>query len=530
MANKDECLHNLVLILESFSLVSGLKINLNKSMVVGLNINENRILQVAEILGCAYGSWPLSYLGLPLGGNPNSEEFWNPVIEKISKRVEGWYKGCLSRGGRLVLLQAVLGSMPLYYLSLFKIPAKKAQVIEKIMRDFFWKGKGEGHGDNLVNWETVSKSKRCGGLGVGNITSKNVALLGKWLWRFPLEFNSLWHKIIVSKFGVGPNGWDSNIDLKCSLRSPWKAIVKGWSSFACNVKIRVGCGDRTRFWIDCWLGNQSLKDLFPRLFQLSLNKNALIKDVLNWESSSVFSWNLSFVRGFNDREVDRVAALMEQINNAVLRRDEGDKRIWLGDNSGFFSCKSFFDILSHDSGGSSFPQFNFIWKNGIPTKIKIFGWLAVHRKVNTSDRIQARYTHSSLSPSWCVLCKEADENIDHILIHCRYSQKIWNCLFKAFGLTGAVPYRWADLIQFNWSFGRNYNKIKKIWRFSVMAFAWQIWLERNRRIFEDKEKHPEILWSCIISAVRVWARASNIFDHADSFLFSLDSNSFLLNV
>ncbi|KAM7490623.1 hypothetical protein LguiA_033544 [Lonicera macranthoides] len=211
---------NLAGVLKVFSLVSGLKINMGKSIVVGLNFAPSQLSGIANTLGCGCGEWPLSYLGLPLGGNPNSIEFWNPVIERVSKRVDGWHKGCLSKGGRLTLLQSVLGSIPIYYLSIFKIPQKVASILEKLMRDFLWEGRGEGKKDHLVNWEVVSRSKIDGGLGVGNLIKRNKALLGKWLWRFPLESNSLWHAIIASKYGSHPNGWDSSHDINGSLRAP----------------------------------------------------------------------------------------------------------------------------------------------------------------------------------------------------------------------------------------------------------------------------------------------------------------------
>ena len=76
----------------------------------------------------------MKYLGLPLGGNLLSKEFWNPVLEKVSKRLEGWKKGLLSRGGRLTLIQLVLSSIPVYFLSLFKLPMGIAKEIESNFR------------------------------------------------------------------------------------------------------------------------------------------------------------------------------------------------------------------------------------------------------------------------------------------------------------------------------------------------------------------------------------------------------------
>ncbi|RVW92960.1 Transposon TX1 uncharacterized 149 kDa protein [Vitis vinifera] len=94
-----EHLQNLKIIILVFGQVSGLKINLEKNTISGL----------------------------PLGGNPKTIGFWDPVVERISRRLDG----------------------------------KK---------------------DHLIRWEVVSRSKELGGLGFGKTSMRNNALLGKWLW------------------------------------------------------------------------------------------------------------------------------------------------------------------------------------------------------------------------------------------------------------------------------------------------------------------------------------------------------------
>ncbi|XP_028085774.1 uncharacterized protein LOC114286748 [Camellia sinensis] len=130
------------------------------------------------------------------------EVFWNPIVEKIRKRLEGWNRALLSRRGRYTLVKTVLSGIPIYFMSVFKIPVKVAKSIEKSMRDFLWEGKDEKKKDHLVNWETVSLSKEKGVLAIGKIVARNMALLGKWLWRFPNECGSLWHAVIKSKYGI----------------------------------------------------------------------------------------------------------------------------------------------------------------------------------------------------------------------------------------------------------------------------------------------------------------------------------------
>ncbi|KAL6347508.1 hypothetical protein AAG906_026030 [Vitis piasezkii] len=64
--------------------------------------------------------------------------------------------------------------------------------------------------DYLISWDVVCKPKAKGGLGFGKISLRNLALLGKWLWRYPRESSALWHQVILSIYGTHSNGWDAN--------------------------------------------------------------------------------------------------------------------------------------------------------------------------------------------------------------------------------------------------------------------------------------------------------------------------------
>ena len=108
-------------------------------------------------------------MGLPLGGHPRKLDFWDLVVNKVAKRLDGWKKDFLSRGGRLTLIKSVISSLPIYYLSLFKALISVICSLEKLMRDFFWEAGDLVGGDHLVRWEEVCKAKENGGLGIGNL-------------------------------------------------------------------------------------------------------------------------------------------------------------------------------------------------------------------------------------------------------------------------------------------------------------------------------------------------------------------------
>ncbi|RVW29977.1 putative ribonuclease H protein [Vitis vinifera] len=98
-------------------------------------------------------------------------------------------------------------SMPLYQLSLFRMPKGVARRLEKLQRDFLWGGGSTEGKAHLVSWEKVCVSKEKGGLGLRKIVQLNKALLGKWVWRFASARDGMWKRVLVAKYGQEDFGW-----------------------------------------------------------------------------------------------------------------------------------------------------------------------------------------------------------------------------------------------------------------------------------------------------------------------------------
>ena len=79
-------------ILRCFQLVSRLKINIFKSMLVGVVCAEDIVHTLADLVHCKVGRLPISYLGLPIGMKPRSQALWDLLIGKIEKRLSSWKK------------------------------------------------------------------------------------------------------------------------------------------------------------------------------------------------------------------------------------------------------------------------------------------------------------------------------------------------------------------------------------------------------------------------------------------------------
>ena len=70
-----------------------------------------------------------------------------------------------------------------------------------------------------------------------------------------------------------------------------------------------------------------------------------------------------------------------------------------------------FQSLSSEGLNEDFPLMKKIWKMGVPTKVAIFCWFVLWGKVNTHDFMQMRNPQLVISPGWCYMCKNNNEDI-----------------------------------------------------------------------------------------------------------------------
>ncbi|GJR95442.1 MAK10-like protein [Tanacetum coccineum] len=131
-------LENIIRVLHVFYLASGLKINIHKSNIYGIGVNEDEVYNMASNAGCIAGNIPFNYLGLPIGSNMKSIASWKMLIDRFRSRLSTWKASLLSIGGRLTLIKSVLGSLGIYYLSIFRAPESVLNDLERIRSNFFW--------------------------------------------------------------------------------------------------------------------------------------------------------------------------------------------------------------------------------------------------------------------------------------------------------------------------------------------------------------------------------------------------------
>jgi hypothetical protein len=494
-ATRDQLQH-LKGVLLCFEAVSELRINLGKSEIVPVGPIAD-VDNLVQVLGGRIASLPMKYMGLPLGARYKSKDIWNPILEKMERRLVGWKRSYFSKGGRLTLIKSTLSSLPTYFLSLFAVPASVAHRIEKLQRDFLWGGIEDEFKYHLVNWHTICTPIQQGGLGLRQIVPFNQALLVKWLWRFANERNAYWRQVIVGKYGCDRDGWHSKEGRGGHGVCLWKHIQSGWSQFSRYVRYIVGSGDSIWFWEDRWSEEGLLRDVFPAIYQIALHKQAPVSEYLSWHVEGMV-WSVILQRPLQDWEMGEYNDLMVFLYQLKLERSAVDQLRWTCTTSGLFEVQSYYRLLNSHSN-TDFP-WKSIWQSRVPHKVAVFTWLVAQGKILTLDNLRRRRIWVL---DWCYMCKRAGESVNHLMIHCEYAQELWSMIFCLFGVSWAMPPTTYDLLHC-W---RRKGPAYVVWNAIPSCLMWLLWRERNQRAFEDAERHSADLKLLIIRTLMEWTAA-----------------------
>nr|GEY22070.1 RNA-directed DNA polymerase, eukaryota, reverse transcriptase zinc-binding domain protein [Tanacetum cinerariifolium] len=148
--------------------------------------------------------------------------------------------------GRLTLLKSALGAIPIYHMSIFKVPMKVLQRMESIRSRFFNGVDIHSKKPSWVRWKNVMASK-----------DKGDGKIGK---KVKSTYPSIWLNIIHEVELLKLQG----IDLVSFIN-----------------------GENTPFWEVAWHGDSAFKDLFPRI--------ELMRKISRW-------WDIDYMEIFSYEE------------------------------------------------------------------------------------------------------------------------------------------------------------------------------------------------------------------------------------
>ncbi|WJX66218.1 hypothetical protein P8452_50797 [Trifolium repens] len=381
-------------ILRWFELISGLKVKFSKSNIIGVNVHNSFLEGAASFLHCKVRSLPFTYLSLPVGVNPRSKSTWKPVLKAIENRLHSWKNKYVSLGGRVVLINSVLASIPIFYLSFIKLPTGVRNSIIRLQRNFLW-GTSASGGSKIpwVSWSDVCRPKKDGGLGVKDLKIFNLSLLAKWRWRLLADDKPQWKLVLEAKYGsVGRASFPLDRLNKASLW--WRDLVElgvtrgvlgNWLED--GLIHNIGDGGDTNFWHNNWCPVGPLAIAFPRLYRISLQMEATIQEMGMW-ASGTWNWQIKWRRTFFawEEAIYRDLLLVLEVVPISLDKPSWRYRYGIG---GLYSVKANYDFLASRLAPSTSLSpllcgvVNRVWDSWAPSKVVVFSWQALLSRIPT---------------------------------------------------------------------------------------------------------------------------------------------------
>jgi hypothetical protein len=225
-----------------------------------------------------------------------------------------------------------------------------------------------------------------------------------------------------------------------------------------------------------------LRDIAPHLYKIASRKKRLVaKELQNGNWITAVS-RLNSVEELRDFLL--VAAIVAEVNLDPLQPDSIS---WIWTSDGTYTAKSAYKAQFI----GSFSKFTTtkIWKAYAEPKCTMFSWLVLHGKILTADRLAIRgWPHDPI----CQLCLRAPETACHLCKDCPFTSKVWStvhgwsadaCPPALSPGTYASVNEWWDAILVGTD-----KKTKRSRSGRLLYVLWNVWKERNRRIFQGVRK------------------------------------------
>jgi hypothetical protein len=245
------------------------------------------------------------------------------------------------------------------------------------------------------------------------------------------------------------------------------------------VLTEVGDGVNTKFWKDKWLHGKRIVDLAPRLLA-TIPKRIVNNRTVN-EALTNRKWIADIKGALSVGVLIDYLQLWEMLSAIELQPGVEDRHIFSIVPDGMYSAKSAYNGLF--MGSVSFGHYTRVWKTWAPPKCRFFIWLAAHNRCWTADRLANKGLNH---PEKCLLCDQAEETLDHLLVTCSFLRVFWYQFFRKFGLHSLAPQPtitsflnwWEEVLEVVSGVTRKgLNSL-------IILGAWTIWIHRNKCVFD----------------------------------------------
>ncbi|XP_019176856.1 PREDICTED: uncharacterized protein LOC109172161 [Ipomoea nil] len=450
--------------LDTYSLASGQLINYEKSSAI-YSFNTSPAIRsvVSGLIGVPEAADLGRYLGLPSMLGRNKTEVFRYIEGNIRSRIGAWQNKLLSRAGKEVLLKSIAQALPIFTMSVFLLPMRICDTLEKLYNRYWWGGGGLNRREiHWLSWGQMCTPKSKGGLGFKKLHEFNIALLAKQGWRLLIHPESLVSRLLKARYYPTTDFMGAPLGNNPSFIS--RSIHAGKKVLELGIGRRVGDGRDTKIWGWDWLTGSSRVQLrTPCVEQL---QEAQVHGLLNDRGC----WDVDILRDiFIEEDVPRILATPV---NTQLR----DEWRWIGDIRGCYTVRNGYRLLTEMAAPyditDGFHAWKTLWALPIPPKVKNLLWRCARNILPVRDNLRSKNVWIG---GGCPMCGYTIESQIHIFCQCAFAELAW-------GVHDVLQGR--EFLGFPLQMISNANVEVAV---HTAAVVWTIWTTRNEIVWNDKQ-------------------------------------------
>ncbi|XP_073046265.1 uncharacterized protein [Primulina eburnea] len=395
-------MQRLVDFLHHYENCSGQRVNAAKSSLILPPRCSGRLRsRLLRITGFAEGHLPLKYLGVPHYRGNRTCSLFEPLLQSVRRKLEGWEIRTLSPGSRMTLIRSVLLSMPIYLFQVVQPPLAVMEKLERVFNAFLW-----GSRPLERNWHWARWSRAClpvleGGLGFRRLKDLVECFSIKLWFRFR-QGSSLWARFLFRKYCRldAP----ACVPARGSISPIWRRLLRIRPRAEPGIRWRVGLGD-VSFWDDTWFGDVPLSSRYV----VHGGRDVRVSHFL-----SEGSWDF-------DRLCAVVApSVAEAIVLIPVLSGDPDLARWIHSSDGAFSVRSAWELIRQRAPSSDI--FRQCWGSWLRPTMSFFLWRFWHQWLPVDEVLQRR---GFALASRCQCC-DMSETFTHIFIRSPVARSVWH--------------------------------------------------------------------------------------------------------